>query len=43
VAFAAASVSGGVGTMLAIAAFGLGCRALDEAIPYGHGLREWRQ
>ena len=43
VAFAAASVSGGVAAMLAITAFGLACRALDEAIPYGQGLREWRQ
>ena len=43
VAFAAASATGAVSTLLFLTAFGLCCRSLSEAIPYGDGLREWRQ
>jgi hypothetical protein len=43
VAFAAANTAGAVSALLVLAAFGLCCRALNEAIPYGAGLSEWRQ
>jgi len=43
VGFAAANASGGLSILLVITTFGLCCRAVDEAIPYGDGLREWRQ
>lgn len=43
VAFAAANATGGVSVLLLLTAFGLCCRSLSEAIPYGDGLREWRQ
>ena len=43
VAFAAANTVGAVSTLLVLTAFGLCCRALNEAIPYGGGLTEWRQ
>jgi hypothetical protein len=34
---------GAVGTVLVIVAFAAGCRAIDEALPYRQGLREWHQ
>lgn len=43
VAFAATNSSGPVSALLVLTAFGLCCRALNEAIPYGAGLTEWRQ
>jgi len=30
-------------SLLCFAAFGLCCRSVSEAVPYGDGLREWRQ
>jgi hypothetical protein len=42
-ALAASRVAGAVALVLVVAAFGLGCRALDAALPYRDGLREWRQ
>ena len=39
----AGQVEGAATLVLVIAAFGLGCRALDAALPYKQGLREWRQ
>jgi len=41
--FAALSADGGVATLLIIAAFYAGCRAVAEAVPYTGGLTEWRQ
>lgn len=43
VAFAAVNTTGAVSALLVLTAFGLSCRALSEAIPYGGGLTEWRQ
>jgi hypothetical protein len=43
VTFAAFNVTGGVSTLLLFAAFGFCCRSLTEAVPYGDGLRDWRQ
>jgi hypothetical protein len=43
VAFAAANATGAASTFLMLTVFGLCCRSLSEAIPYGDGLREWRQ
>ena len=40
---AAAQVEGVAGLVLILLAFGLACRALDAALPYGRGLREHRQ
>jgi hypothetical protein len=42
-ALAASRVAGAAAYVLVVAAFGLGCRALDAALPYRDGLREWRQ
>ncbi len=39
----AAQVEGAAALVLVVLAFGLACRALDAALPYGHGLREHRQ
>ena len=43
VAFAAVNTSGAVSTLLVLTAFGLCCRALSEALPYGAGLTDWHQ
>jgi hypothetical protein len=42
-ALGAAQVEGISAVVLVVLAFGLACRALDAALPYGHGLREHRQ
>jgi hypothetical protein len=42
-ALAASRLTGAVAVVLVIAAFALACRALDAALPYRDGLREWRQ
>ena len=43
-AAAAASLASGVATLvLIVAAFGFACRAIDMALPYRDGLREYRQ
>ena len=41
--FAAGHVHGAAALALILLAFGLGCRALDAALPYRQGLREHRQ
>ena len=41
--FAAAHSGGAVSVLLLFAVFGLVCRALSEALPWGDGLSEWRQ
>ena len=43
VGFAAENTVGAVSALLVLTAFGLCCRALDEALPYGMGLTDWRQ
>jgi len=43
VVFAAASTTSGASTLLFLTGFGLCCRSVSEAVPYGDGLREWRQ
>jgi hypothetical protein len=43
VGFAALSAHGALATLLIFAAFAAGCRAVDIALPYRSGLREWRQ
>lgn len=43
VGFGAANTAGAASTFLVLTAFGLCCRALGEALPYGGGLTEWRQ
>jgi hypothetical protein len=43
VAYAATHADGAIETLLVFLAFGLGCRAVLEALPDGDGLREWRQ
>jgi hypothetical protein len=42
-AIAAAQLDGVAALVLILIAFGLACRALDAALPYRDGLREWRQ
>jgi hypothetical protein len=42
-ALGAAQVEGLAAAVLVVLAFGLACRAVDAALPYGHGLREHRQ
>jgi hypothetical protein len=39
----AAQLDGVVALALLIGGFALACRALDSALPYCEGLREWRQ
>ena len=41
--FGAGQVHGVAALALILLAFGLGCRALDAALPYRQGLREHRQ
>jgi hypothetical protein len=43
VGYAATRAGGGVESLLALIVFGLCCQAVHEALPYGDGLREWRQ
>jgi hypothetical protein len=41
--YASAHAPGAVGAGLALVAFVLVCKAFAAALPYGSGLREWRQ
>jgi predicted lysophospholipase L1 biosynthesis ABC-type transport system permease subunit len=43
VGYAATQASGWIGVLLILVAFAAACKALDEALPYGGGLREHRQ
>jgi hypothetical protein len=43
VGFAAAHSGSALGTLLMFVVFGLVCRAVSEALPWGDGLRDWRQ
>jgi hypothetical protein len=43
VGFAALSAGGALETLLILVAFAAACRAVALALPYGGGLREWRQ
>ena len=43
VAFAGVNTNGAASALLVLTAFGLCCRALNEALPYGAGLTDWRQ
>ena len=43
VGFAAARSGGAVSTLLAFVVFGLVCKAVSEALPWGDGLTDWRQ
>jgi hypothetical protein len=43
VGFAASQSDGAVSVLLAFIVFGLVCRALSEALPWGDGLTDWRQ
>jgi hypothetical protein len=43
VGYASAHAGGAIGAGLVMVAFVLGCKAFAEALPYGSGLREWRQ
>ena len=40
---AASQVNGGIGLVCVLVAFGAACKAIDVAMPYRAGLREWRQ
>jgi hypothetical protein len=39
----AAQLDGAAALVLVLGGFALACRALDSALPYCEGLREWRQ
>jgi hypothetical protein len=41
--YCATKAGNAAGLVLMIVAFGLGCLAIDEALPRGDGMREWRQ
>jgi hypothetical protein len=43
IGIAGASADDAIGVILVMVAFAAGCRALDLALPYGEGLREWKQ
>jgi hypothetical protein len=43
VGYAATRTTGGIGVLLILVAFCAACKALDQALPYGGGLREHRQ
>ena len=43
ITYAATHAHGAVQALLVLVVFALCCRALTEALPYGDGMREWRQ
>ena len=43
IGFAASRSDGAVSVLLVFVVFGLVCRALSEALPWGDGLTDWRQ
>jgi hypothetical protein len=43
IGFAATRSGGAVSVLLLFVVFGLACRALTEALPWGNGLSDWRQ